>query len=113
MAYKDLADPRNVASKRRHYERNRERYIAQAKAAKQALVDEVRAIKESTPCADCGERHPYYVMQFDHIGDDKVADIARLLYRGAGRPTVLAEIAKCEVVCANCHAVRTWKRLQE
>jgi hypothetical protein len=75
--------------------------------ARQAAV---RAAKD-IPCVDCGLRYPFYVMQLDHIGTDKVGKLSALV-RTRGMQVVLAEIAKCEPVCANCHATRTWQRLQ-
>ncbi len=67
-------------------------------------------IKASSPCADCGGRFPPEAMQRDHPpGVTKVANISSLQNR---RSTTLlkAEVAKCELVCANCHAVRTYHR---
>ncbi len=50
-------------------------------------------------------------MQWHHRpGTKKLADLANLAKRGS-RKRVLDEIAKCDLLCANCHAVRTyWKR---
>jgi hypothetical protein len=48
-------------------------------------------------------------MHWDHLpGMEKAADVGALY--GGSRRRVLAEIAKCELVCANCHAVRTVRR---
>lgn len=69
--------------------------------------------QKSRPCFDCGVAYPFCVMQFDHRdGIDKVDDIARLATR-AMKPTLEREIAKCDVVCANCHANRTYLRAKE
>ena len=59
------------------------------------------------PCVDCGESDPV-VLEFDHLGDKKfgIADGIR----NRNWQDVLDEIAKCEVVCANCHRRRTAKR---
>ena len=57
------------------------------------------------PCVDCGERDPV-VLEFDHLRD-KVAGVAQLLHAHVKWPIVEAEIAKCEVRCANCHRRRT------
>lgn len=65
------------------------------------------AYKESHPCTDCGNFFPYYVMQFDHL-KDKYLGIARMWAHSLER--IEQEIAKCELVCANCHAIRTHKR---
>jgi hypothetical protein len=43
-----------------------------------------------------------YVMQFDHLGEDKDRDIAALVASPVSLARLEAEIAKCEVVCANC-----------
>ena len=61
------------------------------------------------PCTDCGGSFPYYVMDFDHLGD-KVALISRMTTYGPEQ--VLAEVAKCDLVCANCHRIRTFGRLR-
>ena len=61
------------------------------------------------PCVDCGEEDPV-VLDFDHLSD-KVADVSALV-RNRLWPweRLLTEIAKCEVVCANCHRRRTSRR---
>ncbi len=51
-------------------------------------------------------------MEFDHLGD-KIMDIARMTNSGCSVERLLAEVAKCELVCANCHRVRTWNRTNE
>lgn len=67
------------------------------------------SLKEGRPCTDCGRVYPPEAMQWDHLpGLPKLGDISSL--RGAPREEVLAEIAKCELVCANCHAARTYRR---
>jgi hypothetical protein len=40
----------------------------------------------------------------------KLDDVANLLQRSHSKRAILAEIAKCELVCANCHAVRSLAR---
>jgi hypothetical protein len=47
-------------------------------------------------------------MDFDHL-EDKRALISKLVYQ-AGWETLLADLAKGEVVCANCHRMRTAMR---
>jgi hypothetical protein len=49
-------------------------------------------------------------MQWDHLpGAPKLGDISNGL-SGRSREEILEEIAKCEIVCANCHAIRTFQR---
>jgi bacterioferritin-associated ferredoxin len=71
----------------------------------------VRNLKENFPCTDCGQKYPYYVMDFDHIGTDKSNNVSEMVNR-FGLATIIKEIAKCELICSNCHRIRTHKRRQ-
>jgi hypothetical protein len=110
--------------------REREREAGRANAAEYRYRDRQRALgleyvardkfmatsreiireAKNAPCADCGVRYPYYVMQFDHLGD-KDFNIGHI-GPTCSRAKLMAEIAKCEVVCSNCHAERTHQRRQ-
>ena len=68
----------------------------------------IKAAKDR-PCLDCGVQYPYYVMQFDHVRGEKLFDLRAGHYQSYD--AILQEIDKCEVVCANCHAARTWHRV--
>lgn len=110
MAYKDPNDPRSKESKRRHYERNKQKYIDRAKQQKQELIRFVHELKESSPCVDCGINYPYWVMHYDHTENNKIGNVSRIALSGSKR-RVLDEIAKCDLVCSNCHATRTHARI--
>jgi hypothetical protein len=70
----------------------------------------VNDLKEASPCVDCNVNYPYYVMHYDHLDSDlKVSNVSHLL-GSSSMEAVLNEIEKCELVCANCHAFRTWRR---
>lgn len=60
-------------------------------------------------CVDCGEQDSR-VLQFDHVQGEKRGNVAQMVGSGYGWDTILEEIAKCEVVCANCHTKRTAQR---
>lgn len=64
------------------------------------------------PCADCGGSFPVVCMQYDHLPEYvKCFNISEAVRDGsATKDELLAEIAKCDVVCANCHAIRTSNR---
>lgn len=99
------------AYQREHYRRNKETYMQKAAVNKKKQRAELRAIiskAKDKPCADCGTKYPSYVMQFDHIGK-KNFSIANAV-NGIAKERLLHEISLCEVVCANCHAIRTHKR---
>jgi hypothetical protein len=67
---------------------------------------------KNKPCADCQGWFAPYQMDFDHKpGEDKLECVAILVSHGAvARKRIYAEIAKCDVVCSNCHRERTHKR---
>jgi hypothetical protein len=74
------------------------------------LVKNVAEMKLASGCKDCGYNGSADALQFDHLpGFTKLADVSDLTSRGK-RKRAMQEIAKCEVVCANCHAVRTCNR---
>lgn len=92
-----------------HYDKNKQYYIDKAVKTRNDIRSEIQVIK-SVPCADCGVQYPHYVMQFDHLPEfEKLFNICTA-YLNHGRQEILAEIEKCEVVCANCHAERSWQR---
>ena len=63
---------------------------------------------EHNVCADCKESYPYWILEFDHIRD-KDFTIGKQ-GREKDIETLKNEIAKCEIVCANCHKNRTFTR---
>ena len=69
----------------------------------------VRNFKAGKPCLDCGKEYPHYVMEFDHVHGVKLSDISNLTTISKLR----IEIPKCELVCANCHRERTFKRRRD
>lgn len=91
---------------REHYRNNKKYYVDKAGAYQDDVRRMVQKAK-AVPCKDCGVSYPYYVMDFDHVCGKKVAQVANMVARSASRKSILAEMAKCEVVCANCHRERT------
>lgn len=86
-----------------HYEKNKKR--------RQRVTAKVVRLKSITPCMDCQKTYPYYVMDFDHRdGKKKIDGISRLI-RSESLSVVMSEIAKCDIVCANCHRIRTMTRM--
>ena len=73
------------------------------------LAQYIRDLKEKTPCMDCGEYYPYYVMDFDHVRGRKQKNVMELIPT-LSKKKIDEEIAKCEIVCSNCHRYRTHLR---
>lgn len=79
-----------------------------SRRAKVAIL--IQEYKQGSPCADCGENYPYWIMDFDHL-DDKAFNISAFRTVTSDIDVVKREIEKCEVVCSNCHRDRTHNRL--
>jgi hypothetical protein len=95
----------------KHYVENKRDYFDRSAELRRVLRKEVAHLKEASPCADCGNFYPHYVMDYDHLGEiQKVDSVSRLITIKAGRRAVMEEIEKCELVCSNCHRVRTHER---
>lgn len=103
--------PCRATYKREHYARNKRRYIDSANRRTKRIVAErtayLVAFLREHPCVDCGESDPI-VLEFDHLRDKKFG-IGQGM-RDRPWQDVLAEIEKCDVVCANCHRRRTNQR---
>jgi hypothetical protein len=101
--------PCRSAYKKEHYQRNKDRYLTQALDYRQRihrqrtewLIDYFLV----HPCVDCGETDPV-VLEFDHCEEGKEFDISSGFLERSWEQ-IVAEIAKCEVVCVNCHRRRT------
>ena|SRR5665213_156563 len=107
MPYKNIEDER--ARNRRNYYRDKASFLARTRRTKLRLLEYARNLKEETPCTDCGVSYPHYIMEFDHARGTKTMGVAQLCMQGSMK-ALLAEIEKCDIVCANCHSVRTFTR---
>lgn len=93
MGYKNKEDARSADKARAHSKR-----------------EALNLYKTEKGCADCGYNEHWAALEFDHIpGQTKVRTVASLVYHSWEK--IFEELAKCEVVCANCHAIRTQHRL--
>ena len=67
--------------------------------------------QKNKPCTDCHLSYPSYVMDFDHLPQYKKSfAIGQSIPNKKTLDQIIAEIAKCELVCANCHRIRTHNR---
>lgn len=69
----------------------------------------IRELKGSQPCKDCEQIYPWYIMDYDHLRDKKL-NLAHMCNRAYSLKSIKEEIAKCDLVCSNCHRARTYLR---
>ena len=82
--------------------------------ARQAIkMREIVKEAKSVPCAECGVEYPHYVMDLDHRDPaNKDMSVANMVGQQRSLVRLKKEIAKCDVVCSNCHRVRTYNQYQ-
>ncbi len=105
MPYKDRDKARDNA--RAWARRNPLPKIARSNRFK-SLMEQYK----NRPCMDCGRTFPTVCMDFDHRDrSNKVTNVAAMKHYSVEK--ILAEIEKCDLVCASCHRIRTMTREQQ
>ena len=94
------------------YPKNKKKHISYINNIKRKIVNYILDYKKRSECLDCGLRGAEYpeVLDFDHINNDKEFNISEFRHHTSGFNKVKKEIGKCEIVCANCHRIRTANR---
>lgn len=93
---------------RDHYSRNKGQYLERNRRARKRSRQRLTDLK-TAPCTDCGQTFPTFVMEFDHRDPaTKEFSISRGPFTWYRR--VEEEVKKCDLVCANCHKIRTHTR---
>lgn len=107
MPYKDVIKRR--ACHKRYYLRNTALYKKKNIKRRNELINFVISLKQKA-CKDCGVQYPHYVMDFDHRDrTTKLASINEMInIHSYSKEKILEEIKKCDLVCANCHRIRTY-----
>jgi transposase len=87
-------------------EKTRTRTTRSRTLAKRKIWD----IKEESGCVDCKEKYPHYMLDFDHLPEfEKLGSPTEIVHKYSWEKA-MEEISKCDIVCANCHKIRTWQR---
>lgn len=95
-----------------YYKKHKSKIIDRNNAKIQRNRDAVSAIKAKISCLDCNTKFHPVAMDFDHVKGEKLMNVAEMVVHGFSLESIMAEIAKCELVCSNCHRVRTFLRGQ-
>ena len=86
--------------------------MERSKKRRRELVAWYREYKKTLRCADCGQNHPA-VLEFHHLDPSKKeVNISRLIAISSSLRKLKEEMAKCVVLCANCHRIRHWNEKQ-
>lgn len=90
---------------RTYYLKNKNKRKAQYNSHNNKIREWYRELKKTLKCERCGFAHPA-ALAFHHIdGKEKVAEVSVLVSQSSSKKRIQEEIAKCEVLCHNCHAI--------
>ena len=106
MPYKTLEALRSY--NREYYRRNQKRLLEKQREKNRSLAESRRKwlveYKKTLECIRCGKNHPATLTFHHRKGSIKSFEIANAIALGVSQKRLIAEIDKCEVLCANCHA---------
>jgi transposase len=92
----------------------KEKTMNRQKQSRHRNIAFIREQKQGKPCADCREDYPYWMLEFDHLPEyEKLFTIGGRRARDFTIQQLVDEIAKCDIVCSNCHKNRTYWRLNK
>ena len=106
--YQSYCRPCQRKYRRRHYLQNKQKYIDKAKKWDEKTRKEFYLWLKTKSCQDCGNPD-FRVLEFDHVRGSKKMPISQMIAR-FGKNVLQEEIKKCDIVCANCHRIRTAER---
>ncbi len=99
---------------KQHYLDNKDYYKDKAKARNEIIRKSHKAFTDRFKlfkgCIDCGYKTHPEALHFDHVRGSKVKAVSSLISACVSKETIKEEIRKCEVRCANCHAIVTASR---
>lgn len=106
MAYKNPEDQRVAWN--RWYQTNKHKKVAWQKRRRERMQAWWAEFKSSKRCERCPENHPACLV-FHHLNPaEKDISLSDMVKLGWGQRKVLMEVAKCIVLCCNCHAKLHW-----
>jgi hypothetical protein len=106
MPYKDKE--KQLEHQRRFYRNNKKKVQGWIRKRQQAINALVLEIKQKSQCKHCPENHPSCLVFHHRNPDEKTVTIASMAKKGWGKERILVEIAKCDILCSNCHLKLHW-----
>lgn len=99
---------RSAEEHKAYYQENKDQYrrnLTRRRAERRLWF---RKLKAGLVC-ECGEDHPGCIDFHHNDPTDKRNDVSRMVRQALAEEVILAEIAKCRVVCSNCHRKLHWE----
>ena len=97
-----------LQAQKEHYKKNKNQYLNNQYVRRMERARWYHDYKTTLKCEICGETHPA-CLQFHHKDPlEKEGEVATMVNSGYSKEIILKEIAKCSVLCANCHLRQHW-----
>lgn len=115
MPYKDK-NRRTAYNKefgKKWYQAHKKEVVERRKKRQIEIKKWYDSYKSTLCCMVCGESHPA-CLQFHHRDrSEKSFTIGAIATRATSKKRLINEIAKCDVLCVNCHAKVHWRERHE
>lgn len=98
----------SAEKQREQYKDNKKYYLDRNRELRSKNREKYRETKEGKPCAHCGGLFPQVCMDYDHI-DPKTKKLCVAQMMGYSWKDIEKEISKCELICSNCHRIKTYE----
>ena len=92
------------------YQKNKAKHISYVRKRDRRIGEWFKEYKKSLSCESCGENHPACLDFHHERPEDKKFDLGRPRNRSSFK-VLKAEIAKCRVLCSNCHRKEHWNQM--
>ena len=112
-SYEDIQEELGCDMEKISFYLNKDSKVNVSKTMRDAYVTDqeaLQAYKEKMGCVDCAKDFPHYVLEFDHRPEFKKFGVVSRILKKYGPEKAWEEVAKCDVVCSNCHKLRTHYR---
>jgi hypothetical protein len=86
------------------HQKHKAQRLAHALERKEYMRAFYNQLKENLECSLCGENHPATLHFHDLDPENKDFNLSAAVRNGYGVERIKREVAKCTVLCANCHA---------
>jgi transcription elongation factor Elf1 len=94
------------------YRRNKTIHVERVTDRRRRMREWYEQLKRELACVRCGERHPACIEFHHREPTQKEFDISAARRGEYSMERLLAEIAKCDALCANCHLKLHWEMRQ-
>lgn len=106
---RDCSKSQKIEHYKKHYDDELKRVGSVTRNKRDAAQEFIYGYLSESVCADCGE-YDFSVLTFDHVRGEKKTEVSAMVSQGYSIEAIMDEIAKCDIVCFNCHMRREQQR---